>query len=202
MHSSENNSAAAIAIEEVKDGTLVKVTGEIKDISDDEFTLEYGLDKTSVVELDRFGWTGEETQYLNVGESVTVSGLVDDDFLEGKEIEAYNLRLNDQFVYYYTSDKYPVYSYEQPEELPDGTYLSITGKIVNINAPEMTIENKNGKTIIDVANLDESPLDNKGDTKLKVGDRVYVYGDVDVEAWDEKEIVADVVIQLNKANSS
>ena len=103
---------AETAVPGMSDGSPIVLTGTVGAIRADEFDLMYGANNKVTVELDRFGWSPEATEYLTQGESVTISGYIDDDLFEGREIEAYNVRLNDNYVYYYTADAIPVYTYE------------------------------------------------------------------------------------------
>jgi len=187
------------SISELKDDSVLVVTGNIKSIRDDEFDLQYGAsDKTITVELDRFNWNGDETQFLSEGESVTVSGVLDDDLFEGREIKAYNIRMNDSYVYYYTTEANPVYTYESTQNLPsDGILVAARGKITKINGPEVTIKSKTGEIIVDTADLNYDPFDDEGRQKLEIGDELYVQGQVDVEPWDPKEIVADSIVEFS-----
>jgi len=135
----------------LKDNAPVVLSGTVGDVRSDEFDLIYETDKITV-ELDRFGWTGNETNYLIPGESITVSGFIDDDLFEGREIEAYNVRLNDSFVYYYTADDYPTYFYIYDENytLENETLISTKGKVSNINGNKFTVTNNAGSIRVDV----------------------------------------------------
>ena len=71
---------ATTAIGEVARNTMVTVSGTVQRVTDeDEFVIE---DATGSIPV----WTGNQFFTVDVGESVTVSGFVDDDLL--KEIYA------------------------------------------------------------------------------------------------------------------
>lgn len=187
-----------------RDGAPVVLTGNITEIRSDEFDLNYGSGMITV-ELDGWKWTGNETAYLEVGDSVTVSGKLDDDLFEGREVEADNLYLSDKRVYYYTDDSYPSYymtynSYDTtPETMDDGSYLTMRGQVSNVNGDEFTLTSATGMSmIVDVDDLDNNPLDNTG-TQIKNGDIVSVYGEIDDGFFEDKEIEADSVILLSRA---
>lgn len=179
------------------DEALITLSGIVGEVGADEFKLNYGTDEITV-ELDRFGWTGNETNYLVPGESVTVRGYIDDDLFEGREIEAYNLRLNDSYVYYYTTDVDPVYfyTYDVDTALQDGTEVSVTGRVSNVGNGEFTVTNDNGAMRVDIAGLGYDPLDDEGLQKVEAGDRVYVYGQIDNDFFEAREITADGIVEL------
>lgn len=186
-------------VKKSEDDSMIVLTGNVAEVRDDEFDMSYG-GNTVTVELDRFGWDGEETRYLTPGESVTVTGFVDDDLFEGREIEAYNIRLNTSMVYYYTTvNPEPVYYTQSMDRLPEeGTFVSMTGEIVNIDGSEITVENDSGKIKVDTAQLAYNPFDNDGMQKLEKGDRVYVSGDVNDNFYEKKEIQADSILELTQ----
>jgi len=181
----------------LKDNAPVVLSGTVGDVRSDEFDLIYETDKITV-ELDRFGWTGNETNYLIPGESITVSGFIDDDLFEGREIEAYNVRLNDSFVYYYTADDYPTYFYIYDENytLENETLISTKGKVSNINGNKFTVTNNAGSIRVDVKELGYDPFDDDGLQKIEKGDEVYVYGDITSDFFDKKEIMANGIVEL------
>ncbi len=207
------NGTNGATLESVNDNAYVKVTGNIGEIRADEFDLNYGQ-KSVIVELDRFGWSGNETKYLVPGESVTVTGFVDDDLFEGREIEAYNIRLNDSFVFYYTnddvnpSDAYVANTYnsrnakdvanKSSTALRDGTYVTMSGVVSKIDGSEFTLTNGANSMIVDASLIGYDIFDDEGLQKIENGDRVYVYGDIDEGFFEEKEIIADGVVELIK----
>lgn len=179
------------------DNAPVVLTGTVGEVRKEEFDLNYGTNKITV-ELDRFGWDGNEAKYLIPGESVTVSGYIDDDFFEGREIEAYNIRLNDSYVYYYTTDAYPTYYYVYDADaiLEDGTFVTMRGNVSEISEDEFTVTNAKGSMQVDVSKIGYDPFDDVGLQKIEKGDKVYVYGQIDSGFFDTNEIMADGVIEL------
>jgi len=182
----------------MKDDAYIVLSGTIGDIRSDEFDLKYGSDSITV-ELDRFGWTGNETNYLASGESVTVRGFIDDDFLEGREIEAYSINLNDSYVYYYLADVDPVYvTYDANNVLDEGTFVTTRGTVSDHVGDEFTVTNEVGSIRVDVSLLGYDPFDEVGLQKIENGDRVYVYGDINNDFFDSKEIMAGGLVELSE----
>lgn len=181
----------------LQDNAYIVLSGSVGDIRSDEFDLNYGSDKITV-ELDRFGWDDDAASYLIKGESVTVRGYIDDNFLEGREIEAYSVSLNDSFVYYYLTDVDPVFVtyYDKRDTLDEGTFVTATGIVSKSSGDEFTITNKNGSSRVDVSELGYNPFDDEGLQKIEDGDKVFVFGDINNDFYDTKEIMADGVVEL------
>lgn len=189
--------AADKPLKNIKDQSPVVLTGTVGEIRSDEFDLNYG-NNTITVELDRFGWDGDETKYLIPGESVTVNGFIDDDLFEGREIEAYNIRMNDSFVYYYTSQDYPIYHYTYNTRTPlrDGAFVTAQGRVTDIAGRELTIQTSEGSVIVDTSKLDYDPFDDEGLQNIKIGDTIYTYGEVDKGFFESDEIMAEGIIEM------
>jgi uncharacterized protein YdeI (BOF family) len=196
-----STSASALAAEDkatlgkLQDQAQVIVTGKVTDVRSDEFDLDYGPN-TITVELDRFGWTGKETKYLDKGESVTVKGIIDDDLFEGREIEAYSVQLNDSYVYYYSEHSEPVYyTYYYST---DALQATVSGKVVKIDDRDVTLKTKTGEMTIDTSALDYDPFDDEGFQKIETGDRIWVTGSIDNKLFQDNEIIAQGLIELSQ----
>lgn len=186
------------------DGAPVVLTGTIGDIRSDEFDLNYGTGKITV-ELDGWEWTGNETRYLSTGERITVSGRIDDDFFEGREVEADNIFLPGSYSYYYTTDVYPSYYwyYDENNAVQDGSYASMRGTVSNISGNEFTLTGANNTSMkVDVSDLGHDPFDDEGLQKVENGDRVHVYGEIDDGFFERREIMADSIVVLSQAGST
>lgn len=208
QNSAVTNSATPIA--NMEDESSVVLTGKVGEIRDDEFDLRYQGNMVTV-ELDRFGWDADEaTQLLRSGESVTVSGYIDDDLFEGREIKAHNVRFNDRDLYYYTNQMIPVYedSYSNQNRndqsadnranhtLSDGTYVTMAGTVSGISGNEFTLTGNNRRMTVDVSELGYEPFSQDRYQRIQNGDRVYIYGQITDEFFDSKEIVASSMTKM------
>lgn len=186
------------------DGAPVVLTGTVDAIRSDEFDLNYGTGKITV-ELDGWGWTGNETRYLRTGERVTISGRIDDDLFEGREVEAENIFLPGSYNYYYTTDIYPSYYwyYDDNNTVQDGSYASMRGTVSNISGDEFTLTSANNASMkVDVSDMGYDPFDNEGLQKVENGDHVHVYGEIDDGFFERREIMADSIVVLSQAGST
>lgn len=186
------------SLSEVDDGAPVTINGTVGDIRDDEFDLVYRAGVITV-ELDRFGWSDNATKYLTQGENVTVRGYIDDDFFEGREIEAKSVNLNDNFVYYYSQDNDLSHITDTFEKkVMDGVYVNFTGRVKSINGKNMTIKHAHGTIPVDVSHFTYDPFDNSGAQKIDVGDYIFVYGQIDDSFFKKKELIAEGMIELKQ----
>lgn len=190
----------------MNDGSNIAMTGQVGEIRNDEFDLHYGYDDNTnrmiTVELDKFGWTGNETRYLSAGENVTVYGFIDDDLFEGREVEAYQILLNDSFVTYSydTSDlSLPRSSYSSPE---DGSYVTASGIVTDVDGEEFTVSDGTNTIRVEANDLGYDPFDNDGFQKIENGDRVYVYGELDKDFFESNEIDAERIIEYQSFDSA
>lgn len=192
-------------VEAAPDEAKISLTGTVTSTADEEFQLEYGGGVVTV-ELDRFDWINDPAEILLPGENVMVTGTVDDDWFEGRELVANTLQLNDSFVYYHVDplSSYPIHLYgaEAAKEMRDGAYVTTSGTIKNHSGDRFEVSYQNGSIPVDVSSLGYNPFDNEGIQKLEEGDRVYVYGNVDDDFFDNKGILATGVYELTTQVSS
>ena len=197
------------------DGEPIVVTGTIQTVSEDELTLDYGGNSLEV-EFTEWPWEGREIDnFFSAGQKVTVSGIVDKDWLSSNEIEANNIYLDDHYVYYYWVDTSPAYSVSidhrakakdsksnnlPVSELEDGAFFSASGEITSIDGREFTLKSGTDKFTVDTMDLGYDPMDNLGLQQLSVGDRVYVIGNIDDEFFSGKELSADTIVTLKDAS--
>lgn len=203
------------------DGKTVTMTGTVKKVDDDDFVLNHNGEEIKV-ELDGWSWNEPDlNKYLEQGQTVTVTGEVDDDWFEQKELEAKNIYLDTERVYFYTVDVNPAYAYittslnedqnqagsqnqnqnqNRMSSLEDGSYFNVRGEIKSIEGREIVLTSDSRTYRVDVSQLGYDPLDNEGLQKLAVGDRIYVSGEVDDNFFAKKEIDADLVVTINDAS--
>lgn len=193
-------SATNPAPAQMEDGNLVSLTGTVAEIRGDEFDLNYGGNQMVTVELDNFGFSGDETEYLTQGENVTVTGVVDDDLFEGREIEATNVSLNDSYVlYYYDTPNYNTMdNNSNSSAMEDGTYATMTGTVQNIDGMVAMVKGATMSMNVDFSDLGYNPFDDEGMQKIEKGDRVYVTGEIDSDFFSDKELMASSVIELRQ----
>lgn len=187
------------AISDLADQSPIVMSGTIGDIRGDEFDLNYGTNSFITVELDRFNWVGNETDYLSPGERVTVHGFIDDDLFEGREIEAYNLQLHQRSTYYLTDTEQATQSDYSVNgvALEDGAYITVTGTVTEVSTSNFDIITSDGdKFMVDAKDLHPPLRRENGTYFVAPGDRVNIRGNFDMRYFQNKTIFADRIIKL------
>lgn len=190
-------------VQVASDQAQITLSGTVTSTAGEEFQLKYGGGIVTV-ELDRFYWLDDPAQILIPGENVTVTGTVDDDWFEGREIVAETLQLNDSHVFYYLGSALPVHveTAGADQDLLDGTYVRTTGTVTNLDGDRFEVNYENGSMPVDVSSLGYNPFDDEGLQKLEEGDRVSVYGTVDDDFFKSKGILASSIYELSTGESS
>jgi uncharacterized protein YdeI (BOF family) len=82
--------------------------------------------------------------------------------------------------------------------VPEGNWVSMTGRVKNVSGQQFTIENRSGDIAVNINEMNYNPLDEQGLQRVSEGDRVYVSGILDNEFFDNREIDASTIITLSK----
>jgi uncharacterized protein YdeI (BOF family) len=102
---------AAQKLPSYADQSYIMLAGNVGEINGDEFILNHSGGQVTV-EFEDWEWGTDLADYLQPGERVVVSGQVDDDLFEGREIEANNIYTSRNYTYYYVNDVNPSYTYD------------------------------------------------------------------------------------------
>ena len=192
------NTAVNAQVETAADKSPVMLTGRIKSVSDDEFVMNYGTGDITV-EMDGWQWDEDQTKYLRTGDQVTVTGMIDDDLFEGREVKASNIYVMSDNMYYYSDEaaRYPMNAYGDANSITDGSYVTMAGTVSSIEGDEITLSNNSTSAMkVDMGSLGYNALDADGVQQIKVGDMIQVYGEMDQGFFERQEIVASRVISL------
>jgi uncharacterized protein YdeI (BOF family) len=194
----------------LQDNSNVVLSGTVAGVNQDEFVLNYGSG-TVTVEMDDWDFFKDKARALVPGETVTVTGHIDDDLFEGREVEADTVYVHDRFTYYYqdTNTDLPVQAFNNrtmPNNgtnamgpgIGDGSWISATGLIENVNGQEFTLNTGHGAIKVDTDSLGYNPMNDEGFRRLTAGDRVYVSGVIDDDFFEQREIKADSVVKLSQ----
>ncbi|SLK09580.1 DUF5666 domain-containing protein [Novosphingobium mathurense] len=190
-------SAAAQTPTTAYDGEWLSVSGTVQSVSGDNFVLDYG-EKTIPVEMDDYDWYDENK--LVVGDQVSVTGRMDDDFFQSRRIEASSVYVDDLHTLFYASADdeedavVPVVDYDV---LRTGG-LTLTGKVQSINGDEFQLDTGLFNYRVDTDKLYYDPFDDTGIQHITVGDRVSVTGTMDsADLFDRREIDATALTELS-----
>jgi hypothetical protein len=192
--------AAYASFDDKTNGELITISGQVNDVKANSFRLNTGK-KNIFVEMDDYDrWTADGFKLVN-GDNVVVTGRVDQDLFEKKKIEAgavYVKNLNTTF-YASSNDEEDAYIPSTPSyfsALKDGAHVDLQGKITNVSGREFVVDTGVRKVKVDTKSMIFNPLDNQGFTKLQVGDRVRVSGDVQEDFFNMKEVSANTLQEL------
>ncbi len=184
------------------EGEWISLTGSVKSVSPEQFTMSYGAGEV-VVEMDDYDWYDEN--FVLSGDKVTVTGVMDSDFFEKKKIEASTVYLPKLKEYYYASAadeedgyySYPVLSYDWGADTQDDDWVAFTGTVQSIDGEELTLDTGFRDLAVDTGGITGGLLTDAGDSFVDVGDRVSVSGEMDdADFFDAREIEATSVTVL------
>jgi uncharacterized protein YdeI (BOF family) len=190
-------------LSDYRPGASVILSGTVDSIGDEEFVLDYGEDKISV-DLAAWEWSDQIDQRLSEGKQVTVSGTVDQGLFDRREIKADNIYVTNDFTYYYIVDENPAYGAQQSERETeqDGTFLSTRGEVTEVSDSAITVESQGNSIKVDLSELAYDPLDEEGVQQIQKGDRVYVFGDIGEDFFENQTMSAESLITLSAAREA
>ncbi len=174
----------------------ITLNGVVVTSSPEAFELYSGTGVITV-EMDGSSWYSG-TDFIREGDKVTVNGRVDDDLYETASIEADIVYVKDSDTYYYANSLDEEEKVSPTTMLHSDTGFKLKGTIAKTFGREFTINIGSKEVKIDTSNMLYNPLDNKGYQKLKAGDFVQVTGELNVDFFDKREIMADTVTTLIK----
>lgn len=180
------------------DDTWISVNGTVTSVSPDVFTLKYDTG-TIRVEMDD-GDRDADAYKLLVGDTVTVNGIIDDDFLEEKKIEASSVHVKNIGTTFYSS----AVDEEDPWVLAPlaivPTVTTVEGTVKRVGDDQFMLAVGGMMLEVEVDEMSYDPLDDEGYQKVRAGDRVRVTGDSDYELFDGRVFNASSVVTLRKAH--
>ena len=172
----------------------ISLSGTVKSVAPDSFTLDYG-EGIVTVEMDD-GDRDADAYKLIEGDKVTVSGVIDDDLFETTTIEASSVFVESINTYFYAS----------PEDEEDALVIAtapvvvaetyVQGTVTDVAINEFTLDTGTRKLKVEVDGMPYDPLDDEGLMKIEVGDRVSVRGHMDHDFWEGQELEADSVTKI------
>lgn len=181
------------------DGEWLSLTGEVKEVRGDAFTLDYGQGEIAV-EMDDYDWYNENV--VKKGDRVTVTGRMDKDFVHERKVEASSVYIKPLGAYFFASaadeeDGYYAALVDFPE---DDEWVSFAGKVARINGENLILDTGLIEFDVDAGNLGYDPFDREGLGRIEVGERIVVSGRMDdADLFDDREIEATSITTLSGA---
>lgn len=178
------------------DDSWISLSGTVKAVTADAFTLDYGKGMITV-EMDD-GDRDADAYKLIEGDMVTVNGVIDDGLFETRTIEASSVYVEKLDTYFYAS---------AADEEGDAfvTYWSpvvvsrtvVQGTVTEVNDEEFVLNTGARSITVEVEEMPYNPLDDEGYQKVDVGDRVSVTGTMDYDLFEGRELVADSLVIIS-----
>jgi uncharacterized protein (TIGR00156 family) len=179
-----------------RDGNWLTLSGQVVSTEPDNFMLQHGAGLITV-EMDDWDWF-QEGRSLKPGDRVTVSGRVDRDMLEAKKIEASTVYVQNLGTHFFANgsdeeDFVAVATYApQSAESP-----AATGVVTAVEGREFVLGSGTADLRVDTAGMANNPLDDRGSPRVKVGDRVQVWGPLNVDPDERPEIAAEGLVVMS-----
>jgi hypothetical protein len=145
----------------------------------------------------------ELTGYLLMqGDSVTVYGLIDDDFFEARTIEASRVYVENLGTYFYASavDEEDRGGFVTLFSSLDPSTVVLQGSVTAVDDEEFVIDVGSRQVTVEVEEMAYNPLDDEGYQRVDVGDVVSVTGEVDDDFLEGREVVAESVTTIHNFN--
>ncbi|HDZ07979.1 hypothetical protein [Pseudohongiella sp.] len=186
------------------DDTWISLSGTIESVQRDSFLLDYGRASVTV-EMDD-GDRDADAYKLLPGDSVTVNGLIDDDFFEMTTIEASSVYVESINSYFYAS------AMDEEAATFFDPIVTVTGPIMEGDAiiqgtitavepleEELVLNTGDHLMIVEVDDLGYDPLDNEGYLQLDVNDEVTISGTMTEEMFENRLFEADFIVTVNNS---
>lgn len=177
------------------EGSYISLQGKVAAATPESFELNYG-EGIITVEMDHWEWYPDAYASFEDND-VTVHGYVDEGFYDGKTIIASSIYIDQIGTYFYPSgiDEMSAAAIAGP---PGDFDLKITGKVTSVRKGELTIDSGDRKLTVDTGQLEFNTLDDQGFRRIDIGDRVAVFGDLNQDLFEEREICAEALIKLQE----
>lgn len=174
-----------------EDGDWIRIDGTIVSAAPSEFVLDYGED-TITVEVDDWDFA-QEGQSLLPGDRVSVTGRVDQNLFDAQSIEASAVYLHNlNVVYYASAADEEEFGLAAVPQRPQADGVDYIGWVTGTSDNGFTLGTGPLKISVDTIGL-QTPL---AEQSVDVGDRVYVWGDLEISEQGRSALVAEGLVEL------
>ena len=174
-----------------QDGDWIRLDGTIVSTAPSTFVLDYG-DETITVEVDDWDLAREGVSLLP-GDRVSVTGRVDKDIFLGAAIEASAIYLHEfDTVHYANAADEEEFGLAAVPLRAAADGVDYTGWVTGASKGGFKLGSGAMQINVDTSQL-STPLAKEG---IDVGDRVYVWGDLELPADAEAKLMAEGLVEL------
>lgn len=183
-------------------GTWISISGTVESVGADQFVLEYEDtdhygEALITVEMDD-GDRDADAYKLVPGDTVTVNGIIDDDFFELRTIEASSVHVENLDTWFYASavdEEDTFITVPVVTAVPSAT---VQGTVTSVGDEEFTVDSGVREITVEVDELGYNPLDEMGYQQIEIGDLVTVTGYLDDDFLEGRELVATSVTTIER----
>lgn len=175
------------------DRSWISLSGTVESVDTDEFLLDYG-DGVITVEMDD-GDRDADAAVLATGDEVTVSGRVDDDFLETATIEAASVYVQNLGTTFYASavDEEDAMLMVTPPVVVG--QVTLRGWVTGVTGQEFTLDTGVRQITVTVEEMPYDPLDDEGYQRVEIGDNATVFGHIDRDLFEGRVVAAESIVE-------
>lgn len=190
----ENGQAAVPRPANLPNEAWITLHGRVAHASPALFELDFGSGRITV-EMDDWDWY-MEGQALRPGDEVSVTGRIDRDEHAGRTLEAAAVFVKSRGVYYHASGA-------DEEDLRNGVgslrgrsigAAEARGHVVAKRDGEIMLASPHGNVRVDLSRLGDDDLERL--EHVRIGERLFVWGDLDPGPRGPLEILADGFVRM------
>lgn len=188
----------------------VAISGIIEDASDSGFRLNYG---GGTISVDMTGWPRyaghyrdperEDEPLFDLGDDVTVSGMVDNALYRARRLEALSVYVHDRDSFYtVAAPRNGDWSLRPMPASPltdaDPTTISLAGQVSAIAGDELSLDLGGSLVSVDTAPMSYDPLDDIGAQRVRKGDWVQVSGRLRPSFFSDRRLGAQRITSVHR----
>lgn len=176
----------------------VHLSGTVKEITDNQFTMNYGNGEITV---DMTDYTWFDQGFIKAGDKVRVNGEVSEGFFTDKMVVATSIFLPERGAYYTNGEDRT--GFVNNSGLATGDeWVTFTGEVTEIREDEIALNIGNTSITVDTSDVPENSADGQAYQKIKTGDRVSVAGEMDAAGlFTDRELVASSIVVMNDSDT-
>ncbi len=180
------------------DGSWIAIKGTVKSVGHDDFLLDHG-NGTITVKLQPEEAQEKEHEFIK-DESVTVFGVVDENFFKSTTILARAVYVESLSTYVYRTDGVDEFITMATPVIPSGTVVH--GTIKKVEADKIMIDEGDRMITVDTSLLtkDEDPATLESTAGLSEGDEVVAVGVMDKDFWTGRTFRATSLLSADPMN--
>ncbi|QJR80090.1 hypothetical protein CA267_004510 [Alteromonas pelagimontana] len=178
--------------------TWVTVSGEVREVDSQFFTLDYG-EGNIIVEIADTDFDAQAFKALD-GDTVTVSGKIDGSLFSNSTLQASSVYI-DSLRTTFISDSADSSSrdvYATTAFIPSSLdSMLLIGNVSAVSDEAVQISVGDTSVTVNVDDMRDSPVDDEGYLKLAKGDRVKVSASLDDDFFTSYSLDANYIIKVN-----